>query len=111
MAIQYANITKLENDLTDIADAIRTKTGKSEKLNFPEGYINEVENNLYNNNDFADLSKPKGIIFSSKTNPGAAYGIANRTGITGINIPNATSIVANSFRQAPNVTYINAPEL
>ena len=34
---------QLESGLTDIADAIRVKTGKSESIEFPDGFVNEIE--------------------------------------------------------------------
>ena len=37
MAIKYANITQLEEDLTAVADAIRAKTGKDTDIAFPAG--------------------------------------------------------------------------
>ena len=33
-----------ENELTGIADAIREKTGKSDSLEFPDDFIDEIEN-------------------------------------------------------------------
>lgn len=34
---------KLDKDLTDVANAIRNKTGRNEKINFPEGFIDELD--------------------------------------------------------------------
>ena len=111
MVIQYANITKLENDLTDIADTIRTKTGKNEKLNFPQGYINEIGNNFYNNNDFADLTQPKGELYSTSTTPGWNYCCYNRTGITKLNFPNAKQLNKQAFWKCSGITSVYLPKV
>ena len=42
MAIQYANITKLENNLTDIANIIRTKTNTNAIFLFPDDFITKI---------------------------------------------------------------------
>lgn len=41
--IKLVNATSLDNGLTDIADAIRTKGGTSADLTFPNGFVSAVE--------------------------------------------------------------------
>lgn len=110
MAIQYANITKLENDLTDIADTIRTKTGKNEKLNFPDDYNEELEK-LYCAADFTDLSNPKGLFKYDGTFTGYLDRqeiFWGRTGITEVIFTNATFIPTQMFRDVASITKVTA---
>lgn len=49
---KVVNITQLESDLTSIANAIREKTGGSDSLAFPNGFVSAIDglatsNNLY----------------------------------------------------------------
>lgn len=44
MAIKLIDAEALDIDLTDVANSIRAKTGSEEKLSFPYGFINEIDN-------------------------------------------------------------------
>ena len=40
---KIVNATQLDDDLTDIANAIRTKSGGSSQLTFPSGFVSEIQ--------------------------------------------------------------------
>lgn len=108
MAIQYANITKLENDLTDIADAIRRK---DEKLNFPEDYIDGINNNLFTILDFANASKPIGslttdLLFSGQYDHSNLF--QNRNKITELIFTNSKYIPASICQGVTSLINVKA---
>lgn len=47
---KVVNTTQLEADLTSIADAIREKTGGSDSLAFPDGFVSAMDNLALSNN-------------------------------------------------------------
>ena len=108
MAIQYANITKLENDLTDIADVIRRE---DEKLNFPEDYVDGINNNLFTILDFVNTSKPAGsittdLLFSSQYDH--SYLFQNRTKLTELIFTKSQYIPAGICSGATSLINIKA---
>ena len=42
---KFIDSNKLESDLTAVANAIRSKTGTTEALSFPNGYIEDIGKN------------------------------------------------------------------
>lgn len=63
MSIQLLDTTILENNLTSVANTIRTKLNDQTGLSFPEGFVNNINTNIYNINDWLDKSKPVGDIY------------------------------------------------
>ena len=62
MSIQLLNVNNLEEDLESIADSIRQKINNQSNLSFPDEFINQITNNIFNKNDWFDLNKPVGNI-------------------------------------------------
>ena len=93
MALKLINGTKLDNDLTEIADLIRSKTGGESLLQFPNGFITELAKAYtlkdWSLNDFGTI----------------------------VNIPTATTIGAFAFNETgkdetlPKLTEIHAPNV
>lgn len=98
---------------TDIADAIREKTGSTEQIvadNFPAeieaiesgGGVDYLEQRLngtltsYSNSNLTEISD---------------YGMYNCTSITSVNVPNIETIGTSAFRDCTNLQIINVPKL
>lgn len=96
MANKIVNIDQLEEDLTAVADALRAKDGSEELLEYPDGFVDKI-NEFYSANDFALTNKPTGIIYYEGTTLPVANLFSNHTEITAIIAPNITDLVASGF--------------
>lgn len=108
-----------DSSLTAVADAIRAKTGKSESIEFPDGFVSEIGSietggGGYTAADFADATKPEGaVIFDEVTLSADGAWFAGRTGITkifGTNY-NDTGNRTGTFRGMTGLQYAVFPKL
>ena len=105
-AKKYINVTKLENDLTEIANILREQTNSNNLLSFPNDYNEKLEN-LYCAADFASLNYPVGEIYYEGTSilGDQFYGHKN---LTSLILPNVTSIPASFCRECSDLMSISA---
>lgn len=108
---------QLESDLTDIADAIRAKTGGTADLAFPADFVSEIGSisggGGYTAADFTDFTKPTGrvefnqVAFNINSQP-----FACRTGITELYGPNYNNTANHTgiFREMTNLQYAVFPK-
>ena len=109
MAVRKIN----ESTLTAIGNAIRSKTGGSSLIN-PEDMADEIESietggSGYTNDDFLDVTKPVGAVYSDATT--ISVGLTNRTGITSISLPNATTVPSSFASGCTGLKSFSAPNL
>lgn len=78
-------------DLTAVADAIRTKSGGSSSLAFPNGFVNEV-NGIQTGYPLDDV-------------------VMRNYGSGAVTLPNATAILTHSFFNNTAITSISAPNV
>ena len=103
------NTTKLEQDLTTIADAIRTSGGTSEPLEFPQGYVEAIEP-LGNKNEYlADiLNCTVSEIVNEKVTIIPAYFQYGNANLTKCILPNVTGELRGSeFTNCKTLKLIN----
>lgn len=114
-----ANYLTTDTDLTAVADAIRTKGGTSGQLIFPQGFVDAIDNiqtgggsGGYTANDWLDLTKPTGFVEGSAaiTNQWPPV-FKNRTGISGLSIPNATELPADFCKSCTGLAEVYAPKV
>lgn len=106
---------QLESDLTDIADAIRAKTGGTADLQFPSEFLSEIGSisggGGLSFDDLASGDAPNGDVRLSVTkiiNSGMA-GIQNNVHTWRVIAPNVKTIEATAFRQSRKLTEIHLP--
>lgn len=104
--------TQLDADLTSVANAIRAKSGGSNQLAFPSGFVSEIGNipSGYTAEDWLDPTKPTGAIVSNVISI-PANALQGRTGVTSIVLPNATSVQTNSFYGCTALTSVSMHSL
>lgn len=103
--------TQLDADLTSVANAIRTKGGTSASLAFPADFVSAIAAipSGGGGGDFFDYSKPVGAITSDILSL-PPYAIAQRTGITSIELTNGSFAIGTSnFRECTSVQTIKTP--
>ena len=104
--------TQLDSDLTSVANAIRTKGGTSAQLAFPTDFVSAINaisgGGGYTNDDFADPTKPVGVVVSTATSllPAMFY---QRTGITKFTGNSVTGL--NNFNYAYCHTFYGCTSL
>lgn len=110
--------TQLDADLTSVADAIRTKGGTSAQLAFPADFVQAIDaietggGGDYVAIDWLQMSKPTGAItLESGGDQPPAYCLYGRTGITEINLPNATRLQKNGLNGVKGNPRLNAPNV
>lgn len=95
MAIEYVDSTRLDSDLTSVANAIRTKGGTSAQLAFPQGFVDAVEAIETGGGGWSidDITRYAGITGNIEiTNASVGdYCLYGRTGITGLSLPNVVT--------------------
>lgn len=105
------NADSLDADLTTVANAIRSKTGKNEDLEFPEGFVSEVESipavSVSENPQTDDLQSIH-VVFSKATSIGDTkfryYG-----GIKSLGFPKVKSIGYAAFSGCSALANIDIP--
>lgn len=108
--------TQLDSDLTSVANAIRAKSGGSGQLAFPSGFVSAIQaiqsGGDYVAGDWLDLTKPTGFVEGSAaiTNQWPPV-FKNRTGISGLSIPNATELPADFCNHATSLSEVYAPQV
>lgn len=98
------------NELTSIADAIRTKCGTSDKLTYVSEYIDTINSiNMY---DIKGYLEGTWSIFadSSMTDIPAYAFFYYGSALKNISVPKCTSIGAYAFRNCTSLTSISFPE-
>lgn len=103
--------TQLESDLTDVADAIRAKTGGTADLAFPADFVSEIGSietggGGFTWDDLASNQTPTGAVsFETATTIGTRA-FSERKGITSVDLTGITSIGAYAFAEDNNITDI-----
>lgn len=98
----------LDSDLTKVADAIRAKTGTTEDLDFPSGFIDKLDNMQ----DFlVQRAMAKLTEYSSDAITGAmgTNAFANIPTLVSISLPNWTSGGAYAFQGCAALANVNCP--
>lgn len=108
--IKKVNTIELEQKLTSIADTLRLKKYSSDQLNFPNDFIEKI-NDSYTQSDWIDKTKPSGIIQINRTGTIPPNTLAHRTGFTKLFAPNITYLDASSLRYCSGLQYLICPKL
>ena len=116
--MKLVNATKLDNDLTDIADLLREKTGKTEVFSFPTDFINNI-NNLITFEEFVCTTLQKPVYTSSTSIPAYAFTYSDITEIHGPNVttfeeitfPGETLKRGYQFEYCKKLSIIDLPNL
>lgn len=106
--IEIINEENLNENLSSLANTIKLKNSISNNLNFPSDFISEI-NNFYVTNDWFDLNKPVGKIYTTRgfISPGT---LNARKKITKLFASNATGIDANALTNCTSLTHIVLPK-
>lgn len=116
--MKLVNATKLDNDLTNIADLLREKTGKTEIFSFPNDFISSM-NNLTTFEEFVCTTFQKPVYTSSTSIPALAFIYSDITEIHGPNVttfeemtfPGETLKRGYQFEYCKNLSIIDLPNL
>ena len=112
MAIdKLVDSAQLESDLTDIADAIRAKTGGSADLQFPEDFVSEIGSisgggEGWTWDTLANQNTPAGAVSFKTATTISAQAFYNRKGITSVDLTGITSVGNYAFAEDTNITEI-----
>lgn len=105
--------TQLDSDLSSIADAIRAKSGGSNQLAFPAGFVSEIQaipsGGGYTANDFLDPMKPEGAIQSDLAS--ITVILDRRSKVTSVSLPNATAIPFNFCSNCSSLVSVSMPSI
>ena len=105
---------QLESDLTDVADAIRAKTGGTADLQFPADFVSEIGSisggGEWTSDGLANLSEPSGAITLSVTSIGA-NAFTGKTALTSISGASVTNIGTSALSYCTNLAKIDFPEV
>lgn len=109
MAIdKLVDSAQLESDLTDIADAIRAKTGGTADLQFPADFVSEIGSisggEGWTWDTFANQNTPAGAVSFETATSISNYAFYSRKGITSVDLTGITSIDKYAFADASNIT-------
>ena len=115
--MKLVNATELDNNLQNIANKIREKTGTTELLSFPNDFNTQI-NNSYTMEDFASKNFLSNIIYLPTTTSLHAYAFSNSS-ITEIHAPNIINLEDSSlylsadyiFKNCQNLTVVDFPNL
>lgn len=109
---------QLDADLTSVANAIRTKGGTSGSLAFPAGFVSAIgdipSGSGYTADEFFnDMSIPTGKVTLTRSlgQNDVPYLFANRTGITEIEVRNATALSNYFAYNCTGLTNLTAPNV
>lgn len=109
--------TQLDDDLTSVANAIRTKGGTSASLAFPAGFVSAVNaiptgGGGISVSDIATGAFPDGdVVFDGTSIVNYAFAYRTQNHSWKFYGPNVTSIGMNTFRGSPYLTEIHLPKL
>lgn len=115
MATKLVDSTVLDNGLTSIANAIRTKGSTSEQLAFPNDFVSAIQNLPSGGGGGGDYNKLKKVIDNSATSfemPAeitsiGAYKLYNCTNLTNVDLTNCINIGDYAFYGCINVSNNN----
>lgn len=91
--MKLVNATELDNNLTELANLLRERTGETSKLDFPDDFLEQVEKTT-TLDEFASAGSLSGPIYLNSATQIAAYTFANMP-ITEIHAPNVTRFYTN----------------
>lgn len=103
----------LEQDLTTVADAIRTSGGTSEPLEFPKGYVEAIEP-LVNKDDYLAIVLNRTVtelVNDQITKDLPANFQKSNQNLTKVDMPNVTSLGGYCFSYCKNLTEISLPSV
>ena len=100
-----------DSSLVAVADAIRAKTGKNESMEFPDGFVSEIEgiSGGFDWDDFVNHTAPESIILDTATVI-QKYMFAG-TGIQSISSDSVTEIKEYAFCECSNLKSVSFPNL
>lgn len=106
---------QLESDLTDVADAIRVKTGGTADLAFPADFVSEIGGietggSGFTWDDLASNQTPTGAVSFETATAISAQAFYNRKGITSVDLTGITSIGDYAFAEDSNITEITGTD-
>lgn len=106
------NYVVKDTSLTAVADAIRTKSGGNGQLEFPSGFVSEIEGieKGFSPEDIFSRKISGVINITSKSNNSINGMFQNCTLITGINAPETTDFYTNCFKNCTGLTVVNLPK-
>lgn len=110
MSTKLINATKLEENLTLIADKIRSIDNSNELLEFPNDYIEKIES-FYCAEDFASKTSLSGEIYGEATTCSVNHAFYEQTGITSLIFPNLTGVSEDFARGCTNCTLVRMDNL
>lgn len=102
------NTESLENNLTSMANILRTKNKITNDLSFPSEYISQI-NNLYVINDWLDANKPVGEIYMTSSSIPENC-LTGRVKIMKVFGTNVTSIGASGLQNCTGLIYLILPK-
>ena len=102
---------QLESDLTDVADAIRAKTGGTADLAFPADFVSEI-GSISGGDDLLEKCNNKTLTSYSSSNITQVkrYMFYQNGSLKHIDLPNCTVVAVHGFDESGVVTY-NLPKL
>ena len=110
--------SKLDSDLTSVADAIRSKGGTSEALAFPAGFVSAIEaieaggGGGGGEDLFASvLERTATSITHPSVKSIGAYLFYGYTSLKSVDFPNAKSLGAYAFFGCTGITALNTPKV
>lgn len=108
-----SNYVVSDTNLTAVANAIRSKTGGSSSLEFPDDFISEIGNIVPGG--FDTLAELEANTLTSWANSTAAtvsaYLFYNKTALTSVSYSSATAIGDYSFSGCTNLSTISFPKV
>lgn len=99
-----------DTSLTAVADAIRSKTGGTSQIEFPNGFVNEIGTIL--GDDLLEKTNNKTLTTysSDKITTVRRYMFYQNSNLKHIDLPNCTTITVSAFNESGVETY-NLPKL
>jgi len=112
MSIDIVDAAQLDSDLSDIADAIRAKTGGSAALAFPADFVSEIESISGGGGYTADEIASRSISGNFETSQSiGAYALYQNAGITALSISGNTkrTISERACNGCTGLTKVSGP--
>ena len=109
-----ANYIVSDTNLTAVANAIRTKGGTSEQLEFPDDFVSaigDIQTGGGGTDTLAELESNTLTSWTSTATEVGTYLFYQKTALTSVNYPNATVAGPYCFYNCTNLTTVNAPKL
>ena len=104
-----------KGDLEYVADAIKEKTGTSEKLVFPSDFVKKIDSieSAGNANEIIDgllQGSFRGVIYNDRVTTLQNYALYQKSGVFEVNFPNVTRVNEAAFRYS-GLTKADMPSL